>query len=56
MTEPHSRIWDGSYEPTQAELEEPIRLEGVHDHDFDEVLERILNYTPPSDATWPDEG
>lgn len=46
---------DGSYEPTQAELEEPVRLEGAHEHSFEEVVGRILSYEPPPDATLPDE-
>ncbi len=50
------RIWDGSYEPTQAALEEPVRLEGVHDYDLDEAVGRILSYKPPPDGTWPDDG
>ncbi len=52
----HPHVWDGSYEPTQAELEEPVRLEGVHDYNLDEAAARILSYTPPPDATWPDDG
>lgn len=51
----HPHVWDGSYEPTQAELEEPVRLEGAYDDDFDEAVGRILSYKPPPDATWPDE-
>ena len=55
MSKPHTRLWDGSYEPTQAELDEPIQLEGAHDYSFEEVVGRILSYEPPPDATWPDE-
>ena len=40
---PHARIWDDSYEPTQAELDEPIQLEGAHDYSFEEVVGRILS-------------
>lgn len=52
----HPRIWDGSYEPTQAELDEPVQLEGVHDFTPEEVAERVLAFKPPPDATWPDDG
>lgn len=52
----HPRAWDGSYVPSQAEMEEPVKLEGAHDYDLDEAVGRILSYKPPADATWPDEG
>lgn len=53
MSKPSPPIWDGTYQPTQAELEESVQLEGAHDHDIDEALERILSFRPPPNATWP---
>lgn len=52
----HPNVWDGNYEPTQAELNEPVQLEGVHDYTPEEVAAKIMGFTPPADATWPDEG
>lgn len=51
MTDSYPHTGDGSYEPPQAELDEPIRLEGVHGCDLDEAVGRILAYKPPTDAT-----
>ena len=52
-----SRVWDGSYEPTQAELEEPVTLPpSAQDLPFDEAAGRIMSVPPPADASWPDDG
>ena len=52
----HPRIWDGSYEPTQAELDEPVALPpATQDLPVDEVVGRIMSVPPPADATWPDD-
>lgn len=57
MTKPHARIWDGSYVPTVEELEEPLAppLE-VLNRTVDENVEHLMNFRPPADATWPDDG
>lgn len=57
MTKPHARIWGGSYVPTVEELEEPLAppLE-VLNRTVDENVEHLMNFRPPADATWPDDG
>lgn len=49
MSEPDTRAWDDSYQPTDAELDEPVQLEGAHDRDIDGAVSRLLDYTPPSE-------
>lgn len=50
------RVWDGDYQPTQAELDEPVAPPlDVLTRSVDENIEHLLNYRPPASATWPDE-
>ena len=50
-----SQVWDSSSEPTEAELEERVQLDCVHDFTPEEVAERVLAFKPPPDATWPED-
>ena len=46
--------WDGwddpDYKPTQAELEEPITLDGIEDATPEDLARAIMNYKPPRPA------
>ena len=47
-----SNIWDGTYQPTQQELEELVTLPAeAQDLTAYEFLGRVLDFTPPADAT-----
>ncbi|MYA84625.1 MAG: hypothetical protein F4Y12_03465 [Acidimicrobiaceae bacterium] len=44
--------WDPDYQPTQAELDEPITLEG--NPSPDELLQKLLNPPEPPKQEWID--
>ena len=44
--------WDPDYEPTQAELEEPIILPGAEHATPEDIARALLRPSPPVD--WPD--
>ena len=51
MSEPKGGRWDGwddpDYQPTQAELEEPIALEGIEDATPEDLARAIMKAKPP---------